>query len=905
MKIVSIRLVEGPSVYHNRETMIMVLDIGEWVEVPSTDIPHFTENLLKILPGLKLHTCSPGYVGGFVERLHRGTYMAHIVEHIALELSTLCGIEVTYGKTRYVGKPGRYEIVVRYVNEAGMKECLKKAVEVARLAVTTSEVELESFILKVKEIVSNTALGPSGQALADAARKLGVPCRRVGEHSMLQLGYGRNTKRVQAAVSNNTNLISVEIAQDKNLTKKILTENFIPTPEGLVVESVDKLKDVMAEFSGPYAVKPLDGNHGKGVVLNLNTLEELTDAFHVAQGYSSKVLVEEMVQGKDYRVLIVDGTLVAAAERVPARVIGDGKNSVLTLIDQVNSDPRRGNGHMNILSKIEIDEVMLNGLKKKGKNLNFIPLKNEIVVLRENANISSGGTAIDVTDIIHPEVKMMCQRAARIIGLDICGLDLMHKDITLPLDQGAKIIEVNAGPGLRMHLAPSEGQPRPVAEHIIKMLYPTKESSRIPIIAVTGTNGKTTTVRMLHKILSDQKNQCVGLTTTDGIWIGKNRIYTGDTTGPKSSRLILSDKAVDFAVLEVARGGLLRGGLAYDYSDVAVITNISADHIGQDGIEDLQDLLWIKSLVAERVKESGTVVLNADNDLTLSIRDNPRVLKQKPHFFLFSKHEMNAILQNHIYAGGSACWIEDGWIMVRHMGATEHILKVSQIPSTMQGLAEFQVYNVLASLAAALAAGLDAHKAVASLQAFSTTNENMGRLNLYKVRDSYVLLDYGHNQDALTSIGNMLNHFKGYTKTAVIGLPGDRSPVLLEETAAALSKYYDNFILKDDNDLRGRKPGEIPQMMRQVILKNNSKTTTEIVLNEIEAVKLALEQAEPNEIIAIYYDNFKDILELILQYDPEPINFIPLLPNVIAPIGANEDARSPAKKDGLNQVNSI
>ncbi len=877
MRIVSVRTNNGPSVFHARPTLVMTLDLENYADTASTDVPHFTPELIKNFPGLGEHTCSLGYKGGFLERLQRGTYMAHITEHVAIELGNLCGQDVSFGKTRYAGRKGLYEVVVRFKNEEGMKKCLREAAEIVQDIIENKTFDLQAIVKAIKEITVETSLGPSGQALLDAARRKNIPARRIGANSLIQLGYGKNIKRVQAAVTDKTNLIAVELAQDKFLTKKLLSDNFLPVPEGYIVSNVEELNECLEKISPPYVVKPVDGNHGNGVSLNLHEQSEVHEAYKVAQSYSHKVLVEEMCEGRDYRVLVVNGKLVAAAERKPPGIVGDGVSSISKLIEVLNADPRRGDGHQNVLSRVEPDEVMLQHLKKQGLTLESVLENGKKIVLRENANLSSGGTAADVTGLVHPEVKLMCERAARIIGLDICGLDLIHSDISKPLEAGAKIIEMNAGPGLRMHLAPSEGQPRPVADAIMDMLYPTAGSSRIPIIAVTGTNGKTTTVRMIHKILNELNQCCVGLTTTDGIWISDKKIYTGDTTGPLSSQLVLSDPQVSMAVLEVARGGLLRGGVAYDWSDVAVITNISADHIGQNGIDDLEDLLWIKSLVAERVKENGTVVLNADNELVLSIRKNTRVLRQNPKFFLFSISGLTETIQAHVDSGGSACWVAEGWIMQRHHGATEHILKITDIPITMNGLAEFQIENILATLAATTAIGADSRKAMEVLKSFLPSNENAGRFNLYKIRESYVVLDYAHNFEAMSAVGKLLNAIPGYKKTAVVGLPGDRALDLLCATAENLARSFDNFILKDDDDLRGRQAGEIAKLIGETIKKHQPEKPYKFVLKETEAIRKALDEAAPNEIIAIFYDNLKASQNLILQYDPEPVSIIPFL----------------------------
>jgi len=889
MKIVSIRTNLGPSVFHSCPTILMTVDLGTWQDVASNEIDEFTDKLLLTFPGLIEHKCSRGRKGGFVERLNEGTYMAHIIEHVALELSSICGIEVRFGKTRYAGRPGLYEICTTYKNEAGMKECLRQAFDI--IAGILEGKDFTFDCPKIQNLVKETSLGPSGQALLDACVARGIPVKRVGSNSLLQLGYGKYKKFVQAAVTGSTSLIAAEIAQDKHVTKELLRSHYVPVPHGEVIETEHELMDFCEDFVGPFVVKPVDGNHGRGVSLSLETKEEILNAFQIAKKISEKVIVEEMCQGRDYRIFMVNHQLIAAAERIPASVIGNGKKNLKKLIDEVNSDPRRAEGHLGFLSRIEVDEIVLAHLAKNGiENLDYVPKNGETVCLRPNANLSSGGTAIDVTDLVNPELRQMCERASRAVGLDICGLDLVHPDIRLAPGDSTKIIEVNAGPGLRMHLAPTEGKSRDVAGAILNMLYP-EGKSRIPIISLTGTNGKTTVARLLHRIFCDQGHD-VGMTSTDGIWIGRECIYKGDMAGPKSAQLVLSDPAVSMAVLEVARGGILRQGLAYDWSDVSIITNIQPDHIGQNGIDNIDDLIWVKSLVAERVKDDGTLVLNADDENVIGIKDNPRVKQRNINLFLVSAHSQNPYLQKHLSLFGDAVWLENGMIKMQHMGHKENLFPAACLPLTMQGLAEFQVYNIMSALAAAIASGADKTMLMQSLRDFKPNEENAGRMNLYKVHQSYVVVDYGHNAAAYEKVGRLLQQFKGYKKTAVVGIPGDRSNRLLEVAASSLSEYFDKIILKDDLDLRGRKAYEVPEFMKTAIHRFNPELDVTVIANEHEAVQTALEETNGNEIIFIFMDAHPVVLDALRKFDPHPVASIPFEAESEVPL--RRPFRSPA-----------
>lgn len=877
MELLSFRTIHGPNIYHARPVLVMKMDLKEFAEVPSDEIPGFTEALLRTLPGLQKHTCSPGYEGGFVERLGRGTYMAHITEHIAIELSVLAGIEVTFGKSRYAGTPGVYNVVTRFQNEAGMKLCLTHAFHLANALLKNQPYDLEGALREIREVVADTQLGPSAQAIFDAAQKLNVPCRRLGEHSLLYLGYGKGLKKVQTAVTDQTSLIATELVQDKNSTKEFLKEFSVPVPCGGTARSEADLLEIARDLTYPLAVKPVDGHHGNDVHLNIQNLEELKQAFSRVRANASRVLVEEMITGRDYRLLVIDHKLVAAAERQPPSVLGNGRATVQELIEELNRDPRRADGHSGFLTKIEFDDALTASLNKAKMELGSVLPEGQRLWLRETANLSTGGTAKDVTDLVHPSIKCLCERISRLVGLDICGIDAIATTIGDSVEaSGFRVIEVNAGPGLRMHLAPTEGSPRPVGEAIVRMLYPDPKAARIPIVAITGTNGKTTVARMTAKLFSNQGLQ-VGMTSSDGVWIDKNQIMSGDTSGPVSARTVLNDPGVDMAVLEVARGGIMRGGLAYDWSDVGIVTNIRRDHFGQDGIDSIEDLVWVKSLIAERVREGGTLILNADDEQSLALAKSPRVTRTPKNIVLFSCESQNPAITQHLQAHKDALWVENGHFVGFFKGRAVHFGAVHEFPVTMNGLAHFHVSNTLAVMAAGLAQGVSAADIATALKAFAPGLENPGRLNLYNVRGATVVLDYGHNPDAISAIGNMLAGFKHHRKTAIFGAPGDRGSHLIEESGDMLGRYFDRVILRDDLDLRGRNSGEVPELLERRLAKEHPKVEAVQVLEEKAALDFALAEAGPNDIIVVFYDILDYVTKVVREYDPQPLKQFPSL----------------------------
>jgi cyanophycin synthetase len=871
MRIDKIRTIAGPNVYTHQPVLVARLFLEELTDVASTEIPGFMERLLTALPGLHEHRCSKGRPGGFVERLHEGTYFAHIVEHVALELTEHAGIPSYFGRARYAGEPGCYNVVVEYKAEQGTRFLLEVAVGLATALVAGDPFPLEDKIKEAKRIVAQTELGPSTRAIVDAATWRGIPWFRIGaDSSLVQLGYGKNRRHIQAAVCDRTRAIAMEVAGDKELTKTLLEQVSIPVPRGILTKTWDEAVDALGRIGPPVVVKPLDGRQGKGVSLNLTTPEEVAHAFHLAREFSEHVLVEELFEGRNYRVLVVGGRVAAASEREPAKVTGDGSHTIAELIEMTNQDPSRGEGHEKPLTRIVVDEIVRAHLEKSGRALDDIPPAGEAVYLRDGINLSTGGTARDVTDIVHPSVAGMCVRAARVIGMDVCGVDLVLRDIGAPLTKGCGgVIELNASPGLRMHLYPSEGQPRDVGGAIVEMMYPPGAPSRIPIISVTGTNGKTTVTRMIGHVLGEA-GQTVGMTTTDGIYVAGERIVEGDTTGPHSARTVLSDPDVEVAVLETARGGITRRGLGYDWSDMAVLTNIQPDHIGQDGIETVEDILHIKSLVAERVRENGTLVLNADDERLARLMENPRVSRLDKRVVYFSLHENHLLIKKHRDAGGLAYFVKDGQL-VEAVGQEEHVIaRVEEIPATLGGAAEFNVANALAAAAACRAQGVTREQIASALRTFRGDLQNPGRNNLYEVGGGYVMLDYGHNPDAFKAVGRLASLWQGRRVTGVIGIPGDRDDQLILEGGRVAAQGFGRLIIKEDGDLRGRQVGEVAGLLYKAVKDEAPDRECHIVLDECDALRMEIERIRAGEVVVFFYDKLEPLLEVLKQHGATP-----------------------------------
>jgi cyanophycin synthetase len=845
MRVCDVRTLSGSNIYSHDPVLLMKIDLEDLYEKESREFPGFNDRLLETLPGLHEHHCGLGRRGGFVERLREGTYFAHIVEHVALELTDATGIPVNRGKTISSDIPGEYLVAVTYKSERGMRCLLQIAVELVEAILREQTYNLQPRLEEARQIVARYELGPSTRAVVDAAVRRGIPYTRVNENSLVRFGTGIHQRHVEATMTDRTSTIAVDLAADKHLTKQLLAKAAIPVPRGCVVTSRAEAVACLRQFGGRVVVKPLDGNQGRGVSLNLSTEEQVSEAFDVAHEISQNVIVEELIQGRDYRIVLVDGKLVAAAERIPPHVWGDGVHSIAQLIGRANEDPLRGDDHEKPLTKIKTDPVVFAILKKHGRTLDDVPAEREVVLLRESANLSTGGSAKDVTNHVHLSIRRLCERAASVIGLDVCGIDFVLPDITQPFGGQGGIVEINAAPGIRMHHHPTSGQPRDVGAAVIDMLYPPGAPYRIPVISITGTNGKTSVTRMIGHCIS-RTGQCVGMATTDGIWIGAEEIARGDMTGPA-------------AVLETARGGIVRSGLGYDWSDVGVITNIQADHIGQDGIESIEHIARIKSLVAERVREGGTMVLNADDPVCRTIPDGRKVNRKSKRIFWFSLHADSPLIQEHLAAGGTAFVVHGGWIEERNGAAATRVVRTSSIPVTLSGAAEFQVQNVLAVIAACRAYGMQREQIAQALQEFEANEQNVGRMNIFDVQGRYVIIDYGHNPAAIKAICRMTEYWPDRRMLGIIGLPGDRADSLLEESAAALACGFHQITIREEVDLRGRKPGEVPQLIQRNIERNHPGKQVKIILDELEAIGDALASSEPGDIIVAFCERPIDV----------------------------------------------
>jgi cyanophycin synthetase len=879
MRVESIRTLAGPNVHTHRPALVMTLDLEDLAGRESRELEGFNERLLNLLPGLRAHHCSRGYEGGFLERLREGTYFGHVVEHAALELMNLAGVGVMHGRTRETERKGVYHVVVEYKAEQATRYLLSEAVALVEAVVRGEPFPACERVSEARRVAARTELGPSTRAIVEAAERRRIPWMRLGTDSIVQLGWGRHRRFVQAATTDRTSTVSVEIACDKDLTKQILEAASIPVPRGRIVHTEDEAASALADLGGRVVVKPLDGRQGLGVSLDLSNEEEVRRAFRIARDYSASVLVEELLTGRNYRALVVGGRLVAASERLPCHVVGDGVSTAAELIEAANLDPLRGEGHEKPLTKIVVDEIVLAHLEKRGRTLRDVPAAGEVFTLRDSVNLSTGGVARDVTDLVHPEVAFMCERAARAVGLDVCGVDLVLEDISeAPAKGRGGVIELNASPGLRMHHYPSEGAARDAGAAVVASLFPAGDG-RVPLVSVTGTNGKTTVTRMIAHVFQTA-GACVGVTTTDGIWVGGRRTASGDTTGPHSARAVLSDPTVEMAVLETARGGIARRGLGYDWADVAVMTNIQPDHFGQDGIESLEDLLFVKSLVAERVREGGTLVLNADDEHLARLAESPLVRRIRKRVVYFSLREDHVVIRKHRDAGGTAYFVRGGWVVeAEGLGDERRIVEVTGVPATMGGAAPFQIANVLAAVAACRAEGAEPAQIARALASFSAAADNPGRLNLYRLPSGgHVLLDYGHNPEAFAAVCQMAARWQGRTVTGIVGVPGDRSDALVEEAARVAARGFRRVVVKEDKELRGRRPGEVAGIIRRTVLAESPGADCRVVTDETEALRGELPRSGPADIVVVFYEKLAPLVRLIEEFGGEPVSGIEGIP---------------------------
>ena len=815
MRLEDLRHLCGPNVFTDRPACCARIELDELTGRETSDYPGFAERLTAALPGLAGHHCAAGRPGGFTEKMARGTYFGHVIEHVALELSALAGRDVHLGRTMWAGAEGRYDIMMECPRDEPAqsdvpRDLLTLAIQAVGAVLAWRTPDLAGELARISAVVERERLGVSTAALAEAARGRGIPVRRIGGRSMLRLGYGRHRRLVCAALTQQTSVIGVDIAADKMLAKQLLADAGIPVPEGIVASSAQEAAQALAALGGPVVVKPRAGSHGVNVTVGVATAQDAAAAYAQATGGHGTAIVERFVPGTDYRVLVVDGQVMAAAQLCPAAVTGDGRTEIGELVARVNQDPRRGDGHSRPLTKIRLDDDTLAHLAGQGLDPASVPADGQVVTLRRNANLSTGGTSRDVTDLINDDVAALCCRAAAVAGLDVCGVDLRLADIASSAD-GA-VIEINASPGLRMHLSPAEGKPRDVAGAIIDTLYPPGAPSRVPVIAVTGTNGKTTTVRMIGHILR-QAGLRVGMATTDGVYSGDRLIYDADASGPRSAEMVLDDTSVEAAVLETARGGIIRGGLGYDQADVAVITNVTADHLGADGVDDLDELVGVKALIAEEIRDGAAVVLNADDPAVAAIAERPRVLRNNPAIRFFSLSDDNPVAGRHRRAGGITCELRDGQLVEFEAGRARTLLTVADLPGAFGGRARHLVANALAAAAACRAVGVSAKDVRRALATFTPGESNPGRGNLYLAGRGPVIVDYGHNAAALHATGRMISDVWGGEPVAAITLPGNRRDDLVAATAEAIAAWFGRVVVYEDADQRGREPGEMTELI--------------------------------------------------------------------------------------------
>jgi cyanophycin synthetase len=899
MRVLERGVYRGANLFGSMPMVRIQVDLGAVEAWPSNRIPDFNQRLLTLLPGLGRHGCSYKEPGGFVRRLEDGTWLGHVAEHVALELQSLIGPRVTRGKTRSVkGKPGVYNVMFAYGEEAvgllagrfalqlvdallpsGLQGIrgLDRICEAEDPATRDGAFDLDAALDQLQRLHRRVALGPTTQSLVREAERRGIPAIRLDDQSLVQLGTGRHQKRIRASITSLTSQIATDAAGDKDMTKQLLRDAGLPVPRGVIVRRADEAVREASRIGYPVVTKPLDGNHGRGVSIGLATPEAVREGFEEAARHGRRVIVEQQYQGRDHRILVVNGEVIAVAERVPAHVVGDGSRSIAALVEEVNRDPRRGDGHENVMTRIRLDSHVRGVLAKVGLSIDSVPMRGQVVYLCDTANLSTGGTAIDRTDDIHPDNAMIARRAARTIGLDIAGIDFIAPDITRSVNEtGGGIIEVNAAPGFRMHLQPSQGRARNVARPVIEMLFPRGTPTRIPILAITGTNGKSTTARMVGHIMR-ANGMCVGMTSTTGIYINGRRVVEADASGPWSARAVLREPTVDVAVLETARGGILREGLGFPEADIGLVTNIQPDHLGLKGIDTIDDLAWVKSVVVEAVHRNGTSILNADDPMCVSMRR--RAGGRLGYFSLRGSSDMPDFLREHIEDGGLAVVREAGRadggdIIIHDDGDAIHLMPTAEIPATFDGLADFNVQNALGAVAMAYAQGVPPAVIRSALSTYTTSFEHSpGRLNVFDGHGFRVILDYAHNPAGLHALGDLILKMRPRHRRVIgmINIPGDRRDEDMREMGALATRYFDEIVFREDPARRGRKPGEIVELLVEGALAAGfPEDRIRRVMNEEDAAPVCLEMARPGDLVVLTPTEVEAMWQQVLDFRVSP-----------------------------------
>jgi len=854
MEIISLKVLHGPNQWASFPVLEAWVDLGPLEDYPSNTLPGFNDRLMRWLPSMVEHRCTIGERGGFFERLRTGTWLGHVLEHVTLELQSLAGTVVGFGRARETKTRGVYKVAIEYKEEKFAIECLHTAHRMIKAAIAGEAFEVACEIKRLRKVLLESQLGPSTRSIVEAAAARGIPSRRLNDGSLVRLGQGAKQRRIVAAETDRTGAVAESIAQDKELTRTLLAEAGIPVPEGRPVNDPADAWTVAEEIGAPVVVKPRFGNQGRGVSVNLSTRIEVEKAWHVAREQDTSVVVERFVTGGDFRLLVVGGKVVAAARRRPPTVIGDGGSQIGLLVDRINEDPRRTGDHATSLSPLLIDEVALAVLAEQGLTATSVPEAGRIVLLRKSANLSTGGTSEDVTDLVHPEVAARAVEAARIVGLDVAGIDLVAADITQPLEsQGGVVIEVNAGPGLRMHLEPTVGTPRDVGAAIVDTLFAPDDDGRIPVAAVTGTNGKTTVVRLISH-LATAGGATVGMTCTEGVWIGNREIDAGDCSGPASARRVLANPSVTTAVLETARGGILREGCGFDQCDVAVVTNIaSGDHLGIAEIDTPEQIAWVKGAIVSAVSRQGTAVLNAADPLVVAMKK-----WCKGHIVYFALDPANAVITEHLAAGGRAATVRDGWIVLCDGPRETRLAHLERVPLVHKGLVDFQVENVLAGAAAAWCLGVPLELVRLGLESFSCgTTGSPGRFNLLDLEGASIVVDYGHNVPSLEQICATVRKLPHERRTAVYSAAGDRRDEDLLAQGRLLGATFDRVVIYEDAYIRGRQPGDITRLISQGIAEavaQGAACMIESGGNWEQSAALVLDAVQPGALVLLQPD---------------------------------------------------
>ncbi|MEX2530075.1 MAG: cyanophycin synthetase [Gemmatimonadota bacterium] len=862
MNILEHRALRGPNRYSRHVTIFLLLDIGELETRPSDEIPGLTDRLVELLPSLYSHRCSVGEPGGFIQRLRRGTWAGHIVEHVAIELQCLAGMEVGFGKTIGTSREGVYKVAYRYRVESAGLMAGREAVALVDALVEERPFDVGAVVDRLRGLREANQLGPSTQSIVAEAERRGIPAMRLNGASFVQLGYGVRQRRIQATMTDRTSALGVEIADEKFRTKQLLQQAGIPVAEGAIVQTLEAAVRAAEEIGYPVAVKPEVGNHGAGISAHVTHRGELDVAFASAFRVYPWVIVEKTLEGADFRALVIDGKFVAAALRVPAHVVGDGTSSIRELLERVNADPDRGVGHERVLTVITVDEMTERLLRFSGRGLDDVLPAGEHLQLKTTANLSTGGSARDVTGEVHPDVRFACERIAHLIGLDCIGIDIVAPTLSKPLSTGtAGVVEVNAAPGFRMHLNPTEGQGRDVAAAFVEMMFPLGTDFDIPVVAITGTNGKTTTAKLLAHTLK-YGGSVVGLASTTGVEIDGTQILAGDYAGPEGAKSVLREPTIDHAVLEVSRGGIIRRGLGFPDCHVGILLNVADDHIGMDGVDDLEELALVKSTVIEVVRDTGTAVLNADDPTVVGLRD-----RAGGSVIYFSLDDANPVVTDHVAQGGVAVVLRAGSVVILSSELPVHVMAVDDAPITLRGAAGFNVANVLAAVAALHGLGLPVARIHAGIRTFHPTpGQNPGRMNLIDFVSFRVIVDYGHNVPAVQAVGRSLPLLTEGRKIVVAHGTGTRLDQDVKALGAALASVYDHIVVADV-DPRHREVGETARLVRQGAIEAGCpEDGVEIVLDPLEAIDRGFELVEPGDLIVVQVDEVEPMLRRVMAH---------------------------------------